>query len=113
MITADQKQFISKHVDCECYDAERLTKYLSMHDIVGVEIFQYCEKEKPDGMLGGRKTVICEFLGTGMMSVMPVPLLLVHPRECSQRGHIRYAPSVCAYRWTCRELPHKLPLQAL
>lgn len=25
-------------------------------------------------MLGGRKTVICEFLGTGMISVMPVPL---------------------------------------
>ena len=26
-------------------------------------------------MLGGRKTVICEFLGTGMISVMPVSLL--------------------------------------
>ncbi len=25
-------------------------------------------------MLGGRKTVIFEFLGTGMISVMPVPL---------------------------------------
>lgn len=25
-------------------------------------------------MLGGRKTVICEFLGTGMISVMPVLL---------------------------------------
>lgn len=65
------------------------------------------------GMLGGRKTVICEFLGTGMISVMPVPLLSVHPRECSQRGHIRYVPSVCAYRWTCRVLPHKPPLQVL
>ena len=31
-------------------------------------------------MLGGRKTVICEFLRTGMISVMPVPLLSVHPR---------------------------------
>lgn len=49
MITAEQKQFISKHVDRECYDVERLTKYLSMHDIVGAEIFQYCEKEKPNG----------------------------------------------------------------
>ena len=65
------------------------------------------------GMLGGRKTVICEFLGTGMISVMPVPLLSVHPRECSQQGHIRYVLSVCAYRWTCRVLPHKPPLQAL
>ena len=36
-------------------------------------------------MLGGRKTVICEFLGTGMILVMPVPLLSVHPRECSQQ----------------------------
>ena len=31
-------------------------------------------------MLGGRKTVICEFLGTGMISVIPVPLLAVHPQ---------------------------------
>ena len=53
-------------------------------------------------MLGGRKTVICEFLGTGMISVMPVPLLSVHTREYSQQGHIRYVPSVCVYRWTVR-----------
>lgn len=46
------------HVDCECYDVERLTKYLSMHDIVGVEIFQYCEKEKPDGTGVFHKTVL-------------------------------------------------------
>ena len=25
-------------------------------------------------MLGGRKTVKCKFLGTGMISVMPVPV---------------------------------------
>ena len=67
----------------------------------------------PEGMLGGRKTVICEFLGTGMISVMPVPLLSVHPREYSQQGHIRYVPSVCVYRWTCPVPPHKPPLQAL
>ena len=30
---------------------------------------------KAASMLGGRKTVICEFLGTGMISVMPVSLL--------------------------------------
>ena len=64
-------------------------------------------------MLGGRKTVICEFLGTGMISVMPVPLLSVHPREYSQQGHIRYVPSAYACRWTCRMPPHKPPLQAL
>lgn len=39
-------------------------------------------------MLGGRKTVICELLGIGMISVMSVPLLSIHPQECSQRGHI-------------------------
>lgn len=49
MITAAQKQFISKHVDSERYDVERLTKYLSMHDIVGAEVFHYCEKAKPNG----------------------------------------------------------------
>lgn len=70
-------------------------------------------KKRPAVMLGGRKTVICEFLGTGMISVMPVPLLSVHPREYSQQGHIRYVPSVCVYRWTCPVPPHKPPLQAL
>ena len=70
-------------------------------------------KRQVERMLGGRKTVICEFLGTGMISVMPVPLLSVHPREYSQQGHIRYVPSVCVYRWTCPVPPHKPPLQAL
>lgn len=41
-------------------------------------------------MLGGRKTVIGEFLETGMISVTPVSLLSVRPRGCSQQGHIRY-----------------------
>ena len=41
MITAEQKQFISKHVDRDRYDVERLMKYLSMHDIVGAEVFHY------------------------------------------------------------------------
>ena len=41
-------------------------------------------------MLGGRKTVICEFLGTGMILVIPVPLLSVHLQEHSQQSHIRY-----------------------
>lgn len=37
------------------------------------------------GMLGGRKTVIFEFLGTGMISVMPVPLLSVHPQDVANK----------------------------
>lgn len=49
VITAEQKKYITKYVDGERYDVERLTKYLSMHDVVGAEVFQYCEKEKPDG----------------------------------------------------------------
>ena len=70
-------------------------------------------RSQTEQMLGGRKTVICEFLGTGMISVMPVPLLSVHPRECSPQGHIRYVPSVCACRWTYPVPPHKPLLQAL
>jgi hypothetical protein len=35
-------------------------------------------------MLGGRKTVIFEFFGTGTISVRPVLLLSAYPRECSQ-----------------------------
>lgn len=30
--------------------------------------------------LGARKTVIIEFLGTGMTEIMPVPLLAAQPR---------------------------------
>ena len=47
------------------------------------------------------KTVKFKFLGTGIISVMPVPLLAAHPRECSTQGRTRYVPSVCACRWTC------------
>lgn len=79
----------------------------------GISIRNLKGIKKEEVMLGGRKTVICEFLGTGMISVMPVPLLSVHPREYSQQGHIRYVPSVCVYRWTCPVPPHKPPLQAL
>ena len=54
------------------------------------------------------KTVKFNFLGTGMISVMPVPLLAAHPRECSPQGRTQHVPSVCACRWTCRALPHIL-----
>ena len=78
-------------------DKETLSLYKIKRDLKQIISWQ---------MLGGRKTVICEFLGTGMISVMPVPLLSVHPREYSQQGHIRYVPSVCVYRWTCPVPPH-------
>lgn len=44
MITKEEKQFILKYVDANHYDQEKLIKYLSMHDIVGNEIFSYCDK---------------------------------------------------------------------
>ena len=44
MITKEEKQFILKHVDATHYDQEKLIKYLNMHDIVGNEIFSYCDK---------------------------------------------------------------------
>ena len=59
------------------------------------------------------KTVKLKILGTGMISVMPVPLLAVHPRECSPQGRTRYVPSVCACHWTCPVHPHRPPSQAL
>ena len=59
------------------------------------------------------KTVKLKFLGTGMISVMPVPLLAAHPRECSPQGRTRYVPSACACRWTCPVRPHRPPSQAL
>ena len=55
------------------------------------------------------KTVKFKFLGTGMISVMPVPLLAAHPRECSPQGRTQYAPSTCACRWTCQVHPHRPP----
>ena len=33
-----------------------------------------------------------------MISVMPVPLLAAHPRECNPQGRTRYVPSACACR---------------
>gem|GEM_PF-2834627 len=65
--------------------------------------------QKRGPKLPAGKTVILQFLGTGMISVMPVPLLAARPRGCSPRGHIRYVPSVCVCRWTCRELLHRPP----
>lgn len=48
IITSEQRLFISTHVDREYYNVDRLIKYLSMHDIVGAEVFHYCEKTRPN-----------------------------------------------------------------
>ena len=65
--------------------------------------------KKTSGSLPAGKTVKLKFLGTGMISVMPVPLLAAHPRECSPQGRTRYVPSACACRWTCPVHPHRPP----
>ena len=46
-------------------------------------------------LLAGQ-TVKFIFLETGMISVMPVPLLAAHPWECSPQGRTRYVPSAYA-----------------
>lgn len=48
MLTAQEKEIIKKYVDEKYYDKERLTKYLTMHDIVGNEIFSYCDRREKD-----------------------------------------------------------------
>ena len=72
-----------------------------------------CSKEAIEAIDGVRgsagKTVKFKFLGTGMISVMPVPLLAAHPRECSPQGRTRYVPSACACRWTCPVHLHRPP----
>ena len=51
MITTKEQQFIKKYVDNRFYDQEKLIKYLGMHDVVGAEIFSYCDR-----MIDGEKT---------------------------------------------------------
>lgn len=48
MITTKEQQFIKKYVDNRFYDQEKLIKYLGMHDIVGAEVFSYCDRESND-----------------------------------------------------------------
>ena len=66
-------------------------------------------RKRADGRPPAGKTVKLKILGTGMISVMPVPLLAAHPRECSPQGRTRYVPSVCACRWTCPVHLHRPP----
>ena len=51
MITQKEQQFIKKYVDAKVYDQEKLIKYLGMHEIVGAEIFPYCDR-----MIDGEKS---------------------------------------------------------
>lgn len=46
MLTAQEKKTIQKYVDGKYYDKEKLIKYLTMHDVVGNEIFSYCDRRE-------------------------------------------------------------------
>lgn len=48
MITTKEQQFIKKYVDNRFYDQEKIIKYLGMHEVVGAEIFPYCDR-RSDG----------------------------------------------------------------
>lgn len=46
MLTKEQKKSIEEYVNPDYYDVDKLNRYLDMHNIVGNEIFQYCDKHK-------------------------------------------------------------------
>lgn len=46
MMTEKELQIINKYVDEKFYDKEKLVKYLSIHDVVGNEVFSYCDKRQ-------------------------------------------------------------------
>lgn len=48
MITKEQEKMIRATVDSKYYDVEKMVRYLSMHDVVGNEIFQYCDIRAED-----------------------------------------------------------------
>ncbi len=48
MITKEQEKMIRALVDSKYYDVEKMVRYLSMHDVVGNEIFQYCDIRAED-----------------------------------------------------------------
>lgn len=49
MLTTQEQKVIDQYVDETFYDSEKLIKYLNMHDIVGNEVFSYCDKRKNGG----------------------------------------------------------------
>ncbi|MCI9127625.1 MAG: helix-turn-helix transcriptional regulator [Eubacterium sp.] len=51
MLTKKELEIIEEYVDEEFYDKEKLIKYLSIHDVVGNEVFSYCDRQK-----GGKST---------------------------------------------------------
>lgn len=48
MITKKDEKFIKKYVDETYFDTEKLIGYLNIHDFVGPEIFEYCDRKCDD-----------------------------------------------------------------
>ena len=46
MLTKKELGIIEQYVDEEFYDKEKLIKYLNIHDVVGNEVFSYCDRRK-------------------------------------------------------------------
>ena len=46
MLTEKDKSIIEKYVDERFYNREKLIKYLSIHETVGNEVFEYCLKKE-------------------------------------------------------------------
>ena len=46
MITKEEKKVVLEYVNSSYYDQDKLLKYLSMHDVVGNEVFAYCDKRE-------------------------------------------------------------------
>lgn len=46
MLTKKELEIIEQYVDDEFYDKDKLIKYLNIHDVVGNEVFSYCDRQK-------------------------------------------------------------------
>lgn len=58
MLRPEQIEIIEKYVPDKYFDKKRLIRYLSLHDKVGVEVFNYVAKEPYEDPLKGFETVL-------------------------------------------------------
>lgn len=58
MLRQDQIEIIRRYVPEKYFDQERLIRYLTLHDMVGVEVFAYVAKEYYREGIKGYETVL-------------------------------------------------------
>ena len=58
MLREDQIEVIKKYVPEKYFDQKKLIRYLTLHEMVGVEVFMYVAKEPYDDALKGYETVL-------------------------------------------------------